>query len=363
MALALRALRSCWLPLLLASLGSTPGCTKPSAAAPEAARQVAAGESAAPPAPASPAANFKAADKSEKKTAAVSTPVPEPTGAPAAVAYFGDNRAQAPAPDVVSAPKAGPAPSSAAMVGGSGAAPSDQRSAAPARKAPAAVRAKASADKAGKGRADHESDDLTDGTERYSAAPVNPLVDTAQERVSTFAMDVDTASYTIIRRKLLEGRLPPPEAVRTEEMLNYFHYPYPQPSTGLFAVQLDAVPSPFAPGRHLLRVGVQTRSLPPGQRRAAHLTFLIDVSGSMASKDKLPLTKQALRVLVDALQQGDTVGIVTFATTVKVALPSTPVEDKAKIMAVLDGLRTGGNTAMAEGLVTAYKQAIRDAGP
>ena len=198
--------------------------------------------------------------------------------------------------------------------------------------------------------------------ERYADAGVNPMVEATQERMSTFAMDVDTASYTIVRRKLLEGQLVPPSAVRVEEMLNYFRFPYPKPGQGLFAVQLDAIPSPFAPGRHLMRVGIQAKGLTAAERRPAHLTFLIDVSGSMGSKDKLPLTRQALHVLVDNLQHGDTVGIVTFGTTAKIALPSTSVDDKKKIYAALDALRAGGSTAMAEGLVMAYQQALREAG-
>jgi Ca-activated chloride channel family protein len=375
-----------WSLTLLASLASAGCSTKsaPEAAAPSGvATQSAARAVVKPPMPTdSPARTDDAkrvakTEESERKPIAnfganaPATPAPDP----AAVAYVASGR---------TAPEPSPAPARAGEFArvssvnkgdGSGAAapPSLKASigeagkdqpqlAAAMRKAPMAIRPRTIAEKKSDKRDADESSDLG-ATESYSAAGVNPLVETAQERVSTFAMDVDTASYTIIRRKLLEGRMPPPEAVRIEEMLNYFHFPYPQPQTGMFAVQLDAVPSPFSPGRHLMRVGVQAKSLPAGQRRAAHLTFLIDISGSMASHDKLPLMKQSLRILVDALQPGDTVGIVTFATTVKIALPATPIQDKAKILAVLDGLRTGGNTAMAEGLVVAYKQAIRDAGP
>jgi Ca-activated chloride channel family protein len=196
-------------------------------------------------------------------------------------------------------------------------------------------------------------------TEEYRDPGVNPFVTAAEDRLSTFALDVDTASYTLARRKLLEGALPPREAVRVEEFLNYFRYTYPEPEGAPLAVHLDAAPSPFTPGRHLLRVGVQGKRLSLSERKAAHLTFLVDVSGSMQSPDRLPLAKRSLRMLVDNLRDGDTVALVTYAGGVKLALPPTGLEHKALIHAAIEDLTAGGSTAMASGIQLAYQQAMK----
>jgi Ca-activated chloride channel family protein len=197
--------------------------------------------------------------------------------------------------------------------------------------------------------------------EGYSDHGVNPFVTAAEDRLSTFAVDVDTASYTLARRKLLEGALPPREAVRVEEFLNYFRYTYPAPTQedGPLAVHLDAAPSPYTPGRHLLRVGVQGRRLSVSERKAAHLTFLVDVSGSMQSPDRLPLAKRALRMLVDNLRDGDTVALVTYAGNVRRVLPPTGMEHKARIHAAIEELSAGGSTAMASGIELAYQEAMK----
>ncbi|MFN0244326.1 MAG: vWA domain-containing protein, partial [Planctomycetota bacterium] len=171
-------------------------------------------------------------------------------------------------------------------------------------------------------------------------------------------VDVDTGSYTLARAKLLSGALPAPDAVRVEEFLNYFRWSYPQPPEGAaLGVHMDAAPSPFSPGKHLLRVGVQGRKLDVNQRKTAHLTFLVDVSGSMQSADKLPLAKRALRMLVDSLRDGDTVALVTYASGSRVVLSPTGMEKKAEIHAALEALRAGGSTAMAGGIGLAYAQA------
>ncbi|MFY0572025.1 vWA domain-containing protein [Archangium lansingense] len=196
-------------------------------------------------------------------------------------------------------------------------------------------------------------------TEQYRDHGVNPFVTTAEDRLSTFAIDVDTASYTLARRKLLEGTPPPREAVRVEEFLNYFRYSYPEPEDSPLAVHLDAAPSPLTPGRHLLRVGVQGKRLSVSERKSAHLTFLVDVSGSMQSPDKLPLAKRSLRMLVDNLRDGDTVALVTYAGGVKLALPPTGLEHKALIHAAIEDLTAGGSTAMASGIQLAYQQAMK----
>jgi Ca-activated chloride channel family protein len=195
--------------------------------------------------------------------------------------------------------------------------------------------------------------------EAYKDHGINPFVSASEDRLSTFAIDVDTASYTLARRKVLEGTLPPREAVRVEEFLNYFRYTYPEPQGEPFAVALDAAPSPFTPGRHLLRVGVQGKRLSAAERKPAHLTFLVDVSGSMQSPDRLPLAKRALRMLVDNLRDGDSVSLVTYAGGVKLALPPTGMEEKARIHAAIEDLTAGGSTAMASGIELAYQQAMK----
>ena len=205
----------------------------------------------------------------------------------------------------------------------------------------------------------HFSEPPQGNTEQYRDHGVNAFVTTAEDRLSTFSIDVDTASYTLARRKLLEGTPPPREAVRVEEFLNYFRYTYPEPEGAPLAVYLDAAPSPFTPGRHLLRVGVQGRRLSVSERKPAHLTFLVDVSGSMQSPDKLPLAKRSLRMLVDNLRDGDTVALVTYADGVKLALPPTGLEHKALIHAAIEDLTAGGSTAMANGIQLAYQQAMK----
>jgi Ca-activated chloride channel family protein len=197
--------------------------------------------------------------------------------------------------------------------------------------------------------------------EGYRDYGVNPFVTASEDRLSTFAVDVDTASYTLSRRKLLDGALPPKEAVRVEEFLNYFRYTYPEPteSDGPLAVHLDAAPSPYTPGRHLLRVGVQGRRVSMSERKPAHLTFLVDVSGSMQSPDRLPLAKRALRMLVDNLRDGDTVALVTYAGNVRRVLPPTGMEQKASIHAAIEDLSAGGSTAMASGIELAYQEAMK----
>jgi Ca-activated chloride channel homolog len=195
------------------------------------------------------------------------------------------------------------------------------------------------------------------GTESYKDHGVNPTVDPAKDRLSTFAIDVDTASYAIARRKLLEGGLPPYQAVRAEEFLNYFDYAYPAPKQGPFAVHLAAAPSPFQKGHHLLRVGVQARRVEAKDRKPVHLVYLVDTSGSMQSEDKLGLAKKSLRLLTESLQQGDTVALCTYAGGARVVLQPTGVDQKGKIFSAIDDLAAGGGTAMASGIDNAYRLA------
>lgn len=195
------------------------------------------------------------------------------------------------------------------------------------------------------------------GTESYKDYGVNPTVDPAKDRLSTFAIDVDTASYAISRRKLLEGGLPPYQAVRAEEFLNYFDYAYAAPRQGPFAVHLAAAPSPFQKGHHLLRVGIQARRVEMKDRKPVHLVYLVDTSGSMHSADKIGLVKKSLRLLTESLVQGDTVALCTYAGSTREVLAPTGLDQKGKILAAIDDLAAGGGTAMASGVENAYRLA------
>jgi len=189
---------------------------------------------------------------------------------------------------------------------------------------------------------------------------VNPWVDTTKDNLSTFAADVDTASYTLSRRSLNEGQLPPAASVRVEEYVNYFHYTFPAPAQGSpFSVVMDAAPSPFEPGLYVLRVGVATPPKTRAERKPANLVFLVDVSGSMQSPDKLGLAKQSLQLLVENLRPDDSVALVTYAGSTGVVLPATSVAERGKIVKALDGLTSGGSTAMGAGLDLAYAEAVK----
>ncbi len=198
----------------------------------------------------------------------------------------------------------------------------------------------------------------------YADYGINGFTDARADALSTFAVDVDTASYTHFRGDLRRGRLPDPRSVRVEEFLNYFDYDYAPPEDGaLFAVHLDAAPSPFDRSRFLLRVGLKAREVPPQVRKRAHLVFLVDVSGSMSDPDKLPLAKEALHRLVGSLREGDTVALVTYAGSTGVVLEPTDVSRAWRIHRAIDSLGAGGSTAMASGLQLAYELAARNLGP
>ena len=194
--------------------------------------------------------------------------------------------------------------------------------------------------------------------ESYKQYDANGWTEAAKDKLSTFAADVDTASYTIARRKLTEGTLPPTASVRVEEMVNYFRYAYPAPAAGTpFAVTSELAPSPFDASKKILRVGVSTKQLSVSERKPANLVFLVDVSGSMSSPDKLPLAKRSLRILVDNLADGDTVSLVTYAGSTRVVLPPTGLTNRNRILAAIEDLQSGGSTAMGDGIQLAYAQA------
>ena len=199
--------------------------------------------------------------------------------------------------------------------------------------------------------------------EGYQDYGKNAWVEAAKDQLSTFAADVDTASYTIARRKLTAGTLPPAAAVRVEEFVNYFGYDYAPPAAGQpFAVHVDAAPSPFNPGRQIVRVGVTTKAKSIAERKPMRLVFLVDVSGSMQSPDKLELAKRSLRILVDNLKDGDTVALVTYAGDTRVVLPATGLDHKNEILSALEDLTAGGGTGMASGMDLAYEQAMKGLG-
>ena len=199
-------------------------------------------------------------------------------------------------------------------------------------------------------------------SERYPQADVNPVKLTAQEPVSTFSIDVDTAAYSNVRRFLHQGLLPPEDAVRIEEMVNYFDYAYdlPKDRTAPFATSVAVMPTPWNPGTKLLHIGIKGYDIARTERPRANLVFLIDVSGSMNEPDKLPLVKQTMGDLVRTLDDRDHVAIVVYAGNVGTVLEPTPASDKGRILAAIDNLEAGGSTAGAEGIRQAYALAERN---
>lgn len=194
--------------------------------------------------------------------------------------------------------------------------------------------------------------------ERYGAIDENGVQLVAQAPVSTFSIDVDTGSYSNVRRLLNAGRLPPADAVRVEEMVNYFPYDYAQPRDGRpFAVHADAAPAPWHAHNVLLRIGIKAADAARDSLPAANLVFLVDVSGSMYSADKLPLLKSSLKLLTNVLRPQDRITLVTYASGTRVVLPPTPGSDKAVIAAAIDSLVAGGSTAGASGIALAYQAA------
>jgi Ca-activated chloride channel family protein len=198
-----------------------------------------------------------------------------------------------------------------------------------------------------------------DFRDKFDAKDANPVKLVAEEPVSTFSIDVDTASYAFVRRALNAGRLPPKDAVRVEEMINYFSYDYPRPESAEtpFRPTVTVTPSPWNSANRLVHVAIRGYSLQTAERPRANLVFLIDVSGSMTPDDRLPLVKNAFRLLLDELKPDDTVGIVTYASGSGVALEPTKVADKGKILAAIGRLGAGGSTAGAQGIQDAYRLA------
>lgn len=209
------------------------------------------------------------------------------------------------------------------------------------------------------GFTDHPAVEREEHRDKFDANDANPVKQVAIEPVSTFSTDVDTASYAFVRRALNSGHLPPKDAVRTEEMINYFPYAYPAPDSAdvPFKPTVTVLPSPWNTSNKLVHVAIKGYDIKSAERPRANLVFLIDVSGSMGPEDRLPLLKNAFRMFVDELKVDDTVGIVTYASGSGVALEPTKVSDKAKILAAIDRLGAGGSTAGAAGIADAYRLA------
>jgi Ca-activated chloride channel homolog len=198
-----------------------------------------------------------------------------------------------------------------------------------------------------------------EGRDRFAAAAANPVKSVASEPVSTFSIDVDSASYAFVRRALNSAQLPPKEAVRVEEMINYFPYDYPLPEdrSAPFRPTVSVLPSPWNPANKLVHIAIKGYDVPKTERPRANLVLLIDTSGSMAPEDRLPLIKNAFRMLIDTLRPDDTVGIVTYAGQTHAALEPTKVSDKRKILEAVERLTAGGSTAGGAGMQEAYRMA------
>lgn len=189
---------------------------------------------------------------------------------------------------------------------------------------------------------------------------VNPFIDTDDDRFSTFATDVDTGSYTLCRSYLERGELPPRDAVRVEEFVNYFKYDYPAPQQDVFAVYADAAPWKFAPDRpttYLMRIGLKAFELSDADRKPAVLTFVIDVSGSMATNNRLEMVKESVRLLVDHLRPEDQIGIAVYGTSGRKVLDHSDMTCKDFILQQIDALQTDGSTNAEEGIRIGYEMA------
>ena len=199
------------------------------------------------------------------------------------------------------------------------------------------------------------------GRDKFSDVTPNPLKVAAKDPVSTFSIDVDTASYAFVRNALNNGVLPQKDAVRVEEMVNYFDYGYqaPENRSEPFRANVSVMPTPWNTNTKLLRIGIKGFELPKTETPKANLVFLIDTSGSMNAPDKLPLLLNSFKLLLSSLKPDDTVAIVTYAGSAGTVLEPTRVADRNKILSALERLNAGGSTAGAEGIRQAYQLAER----
>jgi len=193
----------------------------------------------------------------------------------------------------------------------------------------------------------------------------NKSVLVSEQPVSTFSVDVDTASYAFVRRMLSDGRMPPLQAVRVEEMVNYFPYNYATPANASqpFAVTTEVMPSPWQTGNRLVHIALKGYDIKAAARPRANVVLLVDISGSMGPRDRLPLLQQGFRLFAEQLRDDDMVSIVTYANGTAVALEPTSGKDKQKIIDVINNLHSSGGTAGGDGLQRAYAQAERNFDP
>src|SRR6267143_3857532 len=196
--------------------------------------------------------------------------------------------------------------------------------------------------------------------EQYDEIVENPFIAVAADPLSTFSIDVDRASYSNMRRFIMQdGQLPPRDAVRIEELVNYFPYDYAEPDgDDPLAIHTEVAPAPWKPQHQLVRIGLQARRVKVENLPAANFVFLLDGSGSMMDENKLPRVKSALRLLVNQLRAKDRVAMVVYAGSAGLVLPSTPGDQKAKILDAIEGLEAGGSTAGGEGIRRAYDEAV-----
>jgi Ca-activated chloride channel family protein len=193
----------------------------------------------------------------------------------------------------------------------------------------------------------------------FKVVPVNPFVMAAQDRLSTFALDVDTASYSIARRYIRGGYLPPVGAVRMEEFVNAFDYNYPRRTEGVFSVISEAAPAPFGPDLVLLKVGVRGKVIGRELRKPANLVFVVDASGSMDQPDRMPLVKYALGELVGQLGAADRVTLVAYGTKARLMLEGAAASDRKAVLEAIDRVQCEGSTNLSEGLALGYRQAAQ----
>jgi len=199
-------------------------------------------------------------------------------------------------------------------------------------------------------------EDFEGNTEAYSHIDENPFLEAARAPLSTFSIDVDTASYSNTRRFLKDGQLPPKDAVRIEELVNYFSYDYPQPvGDAPFSVTAEISEAPWNTSHRLVHIGLQGKRIPTANMPPANLVFLIDVSGSMNEPNKLPLVQSSMKVLTEQLTSRDRVAMVVYAGSSGLVLPSTSGERKGEILAAIDRLEAGGSTNGGDGIQLAYK--------
>ena len=203
--------------------------------------------------------------------------------------------------------------------------------------------------------------DMCVNTEEYGSFQENGFKEVADAALSTFSIDVDAASYSNMRRFVNKGELPPVDAVRTEELVNYFSYDYPKPTgNDPVKITMEAGACPWNPANRLVRIGLKAKEIPTDNLPASNLVFLIDVSGSMWGANRLDLVKSSLKLLVNNLRDKDKVAIVTYAGNAGVKLEATPGSDKQKIREAIDELEASGSTAGGEGIMLAYKIAQKN---